>query len=288
MKKLVSILAGAALLLVAASCSHKPSAEAVEAAAVKNATDLVTAVMANDTDNIKAALGADAAAYATLGISEEKTPELVALYNDTYENTLEDNGVVKDAILEILKKRGIEIPVGPQAEVKVEGEEPSAEGEEKPLEELADSLSTDMEAVKEITEEAANNVIEAIGDYSAADIKVEEEVAEEIPEVIPYIVVEKKPTFNGGDANGFAKWINSQIVYPEGAKERKAEGRVVVTFKVGADGQIKDVALAKGVDPEIDAEVLRVVKSAPAWTPGEQNGKPVDVSYTCPLVFKLQ
>ena len=288
MKKLVSILAGAAMLFAAASCCNKPSAEAVEAAAVKNASDLVTAVMANDTDNIKAALGADAAAYATLGISEEKTPELVALYNDTYENTLEDNGIVKDAILEILKKRGIEIPAGPKAEVKVEGEEPSAEGEEKPLEAIADSVSTDLEAVKEITEEAANNVIEAIGDYSAADVKVEEEVAEEIPEVIPYIVVEQKPTFNGGDANGFAHWINSQIVYPEGAKERKAEGRVVVTFKVGADGQIKDVVLAKGVDPEIDAEVLRVVKSAPAWTPGQQNGKPVDVSYTCPLVFKLQ
>ena len=288
MKKILSILAAAATLFAAASCCNKPSAEAVEAAAVKNASDLVTAVSANDTDNIKAALAADAAAFATLGISEEKTPELVTLYNDTYENTLEDNGIVKDAIIELLKKRGIEIPEGPRAVVKNEGEEPAEGEQEQPAEDIADSVDTSLDGVKEIVDEAADKVIEAIGDYSAADVKVEEEVAEEIPEVIPYIAVEKKPTFNGGDANGFAQWLNSQITFPEAARERGAAGRVVVNFKVGTDGNIKDIVLVKGIDPDIDAEVLRAVKSSPAWGPGSQDGKPVEVSYTCPLVFKIQ
>ena len=285
MKKLISILAVVATIIAAASCCNKPSAEAVEAAAVKNATDLVNAVIANDTDNIKAALVANANAFTTLGISQEKTPELVALYNDSYENTLEDNGIVKDVIFDLLKKRGIEIPEGPKPELKAEEEVPA---EADSVEVAVDSVSTDLDIVKEITEEAANNVIEAIGDYSAADIKPEEEVAEEIPEVLPYIVVEEKPTFNGGDANGFTQWINSQITYPQAAQDRGAEGRVVINFKVGVDGQIKDVVLVKGIDPDIDAEALRVVKSAPAWTPGKQNGKPVEVSYTCPVTFKIQ
>lgn len=283
MKRILSLVASVATLCVIASCNGKPSAEAVEAAAVKNANDLVTAVVANDVENIKAALGADASAFAALGISEEKTPELVALYNDTYENTLEDNGVVKETIINILKQRGIEIPEGPKPVVKVEGEaEP--ELEEAPV----DSASTDLDVLKEAAEEAADKVAEAIGDYSAEEVKEDEVDEAPVPEVLPYIVVEDKPTFNGGDANSFTKWVNSQITYPQGAQDRGAEGRVVVNFKVGTDGQIKDVVLAKGVDPEIDAEALRVIKSAPAWTPGKQNGQPVEVSYVCPVVFKIQ
>ena len=283
MKKVLSIVATVATLFAIASCNGKPSAEQVQAAAVKNATDLVEAVAANNVDNIKAALSADAAAFATLGISEEKTPELVEVYNDSYENTLEDNGIVKSAILELLKKRGIEIPVVEKPVVKAEGE-----AEEAPVEEVADSASKDLNVLKEAAEEAADKAIEAIGDYSA-QIEKEEEVEEApIPEAIPYIIVEEKPTFNGGNANDFTKWINSNINYPQGAQDRGAQGRVVINFKVGTDGQIKDVVLVKGVDPEIDAEALRVIKSAPAWTPGKQNGAPVEVSYTCPVVFKIQ
>lgn len=291
MKRILSIFAVAATLFAIASCNTKPSPEAVEAAAIKNADDLVSAVIANDNDNIKAALGADAAAFATLGISEEKTPDLVALYNEKYEDTLEEYGIDKEAIINLLKKRGIEIPEGPKPVVKVEGEaqgEGEGEGEVEPEEAPVDSASTDLDVLKEAAEEAADKVAEKIGEYTGGEVSEAEVEEAPVPEVLPYIIVEEKPTFNGGDANQFPKWVNSQIVYPEGARERKAEGRVVVNFKVGTDGQVKDVVLVRGVDPEIDAEVLRVIKSSPAWTTGKQNGNPVDVSYTCPVVFKLQ
>ena len=295
MKKILSFFAVAATIFAIASCNTKPSPEAVEAAAVKNADDLVSAVIANDTDNVKAALSADAAAFATLGISEEKTPDLVALYNEKYEDTLEEYGIDKDAIINFLKKRGIEIPEGPKPVVKVEGEaqgenegEGVEEGEEAPVEAVLDSASTDLNILKEAAEEAAEKVAEKIGDYTGGEVNEAEVEEAPIPEVVPYIIVEEKPTFNGGDANQFPKWVNSQIVYPEGARERKAEGRAVANFKVGTDGQIKDVVIVRSVDPEIDAELLRVIKSSPAWTVGKQNGTPVEVSYTCPVIFKLQ
>ena len=302
MKKILSIVATVATLFVIASCNCKPSAEAVEAAAVKNANDLVTAVAEYNTVDIKAALAANAAAYAKLGISDEKTPDLVKLYNDTYENTLEDNGIEKSDILDYLKAKGIEIPVAPQPKAKgaKEGEEEAAP-EVNPddtvaidIDETLDEIAEDAEEaakdlgeeLKDATKDAAGKAIEAIGDYSA-QLENEAEV-EEAPIVVNYFAAEEKPTFNGGDANAFPKWVGANVNYPQGAKDRNAQGRVVVSFRIGTDGQVKNAVVTKGVDPELDAEALRVLKSSPAWTPGKQNGKPVEVSYVCPVVFKLQ
>ncbi len=291
MKKFVSIFAAVATLFAVASCNSKPSAEAVEAAAVKNANDLVSAVVANDSEQAKAALAADAAAFAKLGISEEKTPDLTKLYSDTYENTLEENGITKDDAIEILKKRGIEIPVAPAKEEK------AAEGEaiESDIEIAADTLKVegeeaalDVNALKEAAEEAADKVAEKVGEYTGGEVNEAEVEEAPVPEVLPYIIVEEKPTFNGGDANSFVKWINQNFVYPESAKAAGIEGRVVVNFKVGTDGQVKDVVVTRKVSPDIDAEAVRVIKSSPAWTVGKQNGVPVEVSYSCPIVCKLQ
>ena len=301
MKKILSIVATVATLFAIASCNCKPSAEAVEAAAVKNATDLVTAVAENNTDNIKAALAADATAYAKLGISDEKTPDLVKLYNDTYENTLEDNGIEKADILDYLKAKGIEIPA-PETKAKAaKGGENEETPEVNPDDTVAIDIDENLDAVvedaeeaakdlgeelKDATKDAAGKAIEAIGDYSA---KLENEAeVEEAPIVVNYFAAEEKPTFNGGDANAFPKWIQSQLSYPESARAREAQGRVVISFRIGTDGQVKNAVVTKGVDPELDAEALRVVKSSPAWTPGKQDGKPVEVSYVCPVVFKIQ
>ena len=62
---------------------------------------------------------------------------------------------------------------------------------------------------------------------------------------------------------------------------------MVLKFKVAKDGSIQNVRVLKGVDPELDAEAVRVVSSAPAWTPGMQNGEPVAVSYIFPVVYKI-
>ena len=113
----------------------------------------------------------------------------------------------------------------------------------------------------------------------------EEEIEEE---EIPYVFVEQKPSFKGGDANAFSKWVASKLVYPEIAKENGVQGRVVVGFFVERDGSITDVQILRGVDPSLDREAMRVVKNMPRWTPGKQNGSAVRVKYQVPVSFRLQ
>ena len=113
----------------------------------------------------------------------------------------------------------------------------------------------------------------------------EEEVEEE---TLPFIIVEQKPKFKGGDANEFSKWVNSRLVYPEIAKENGLQGRVTLSFTIKADGTLSDVKVLRGVDPSLDQEAVRVVKSSPKWTPGKQRDRAVAVSYTFPVIFQLR
>lgn len=116
--------------------------------------------------------------------------------------------------------------------------------------------------------------------------EVEEEVVEE--EAIPFQLVEQKPSFQGGDANAFSKWVNERLVYPEIAKENGIQGRVMLQFTVGADGQVSQVKVLRGVDPTLDKEAVRVVSSSPKWTPGKQRDRAVKVTYTFPVIFQLR
>lgn len=105
---------------------------------------------------------------------------------------------------------------------------------------------------------------------------------------VPFYEVEEKPTFQGGDAYEFSRWVNMQLIYPEGAKARHAEGRVTISFTVNEKGKVKDVRILRGADPELDKEALRVVSMSPDWTPGRADGKPVPVTYTFPIIFQLR
>ena len=100
--------------------------------------------------------------------------------------------------------------------------------------------------------------------------------------------VDVKPTFNGGDANTFSKWVNSELVYPEECKENGISGRVTLGFTIGTDGKVSDVKVLKGVDEKLDAEAVRVLKMSPDWTPGMHEGKAVPVSFTFPIIFVLR
>lgn len=106
-------------------------------------------------------------------------------------------------------------------------------------------------------------------------------------EAISYQLVEKKPTFNGGDANEFSKWVNAKLVYPEDAKENGVQGRVVLEFLVDTDGSVSDVKVVHGADESLNKEAVRVVSSSPKWKPGMQNDRAVRVVYTFPVVFQL-
>ena len=111
----------------------------------------------------------------------------------------------------------------------------------------------------------------------------------ETDEALPFDLIEVKPTFNGGDANEFARWVNSHLNYPDAAKTAGIQGRVVLAFTVNADGSMSNVRILRGVSPELDEESLRVVSNCPIkWTPGMQDGKPVPVTFTFPIVFQLR
>ena len=107
-------------------------------------------------------------------------------------------------------------------------------------------------------------------------------------DVIPFQLVEVKPSFNGGDANEFSKWVNSHLNYPPAAKEYGIQGRVTVQFTIKSDGRLTDVRVLNGVDEDLDKEAVRVVSKSPKWKPGSSKGKPVDVIYTFPVIFQLR
>ena len=114
----------------------------------------------------------------------------------------------------------------------------------------------------------------------------EEEVVEE--EAIPFQLVEEKPSFQGGDANQFSKWVNQRLVYPESAKEHGVQGRVTLQFTIKKDGTLTNVKVLRGIDPALDKEAIRVVSMSPKWTPGKQRDRAVPVTYTFPVIFQLR
>lgn len=115
-----------------------------------------------------------------------------------------------------------------------------------------------------------------------AVVEEEEESANTI-----FTVVEKMPSFPGGDA-ALLKFINATVKYPVVAQENGIQGRVYCEFVVDKDGKVKDAIVKRGVDMSLDKEALRVINAMPAWIPGEQRGKPVKVRYTVPITFRLQ
>jgi protein TonB len=116
---------------------------------------------------------------------------------------------------------------------------------------------------------------------------VQEEVKEEEAPVEVFVVVEEMPTFPGGEVE-LMKFINSNIVYPEIAKENNIQGRVILRFCVTYKGAVDQVQILKPVDPALDNEAIRVIKMLPAWKPGKQGGKPVNVWYSVPVTFQLK
>lgn len=111
---------------------------------------------------------------------------------------------------------------------------------------------------------------------------------EEVEEDILFEVVQEKPSFMGGDASDFSKWVNRNIVYPQVAQENGISGRVVLQFRIGPDGKAGNVKVIRSIDPDLDNEAVRVVMSSPAWTPGRQNSKNIGVIYTFPVSFQLE
>jgi len=115
---------------------------------------------------------------------------------------------------------------------------------------------------------------------------VMEEPTNESDEV-PFVVVEDMPMFRGGDV-ALLKYIAENTHYPEAAKGNNIQGKVIIRFCVTAKGDVSRVSVLKGIDPELDKEAIRVVKTLPAFKPGSQGGKDVPVWYMVPITFTLK
>ncbi len=150
-----------------------------------------------------------------------------------------------------------------------------------------------VEEVLEIVENDANveeSTIQASDDMDkAVEIKyVAPVVEEEDPEEQQiFQIVEEMPEFPGGMAECL-KFLAKNLKYPTIAQENGVQGRVIIQFVVNKDGSIVEPVVARGVDPYLDKEALRVVSTMPKWKPGKQLGKAVRVKYTVPVTFKLQ
>lgn len=106
---------------------------------------------------------------------------------------------------------------------------------------------------------------------------------------IPFVNVEEKPQFNGGDPNSeFARYVARNLRYPEIAAENGISGRVIVEFVIDEGGRLIDPKILRSIDPALDAEAIRVLFTSPKWTPGKQRNKAVKVSYVFPFNFVLQ
>ncbi len=117
-----------------------------------------------------------------------------------------------------------------------------------------------------------------------APVEIQEEEEEDN---VVFVIVENKPEFPGGD-QALMKYIAENIKYPVIAQENGIQGRVICQFVVNKDGSIVDIDVVRSVDPSLDKEAIRVIKSMPKWKPGKQRGKAVRVKFTLPIVFRLQ
>ena len=181
-----------------------------------------------------------------------------------------------------------EIPVAREtqkftAPVSKKDELVKEENQVKQMDKLDDKVAVgaeDKEGVKDRTVEAVRSEIAVAAPPPPPAPKPE--VATKV-----FDVVEEMPSFPGGNG-ALMSYLNGNTKYPVVAQENGVQGKVIISFVVERDGSISDVRVARSVDPSLDREAQRVVKSMPRWKPGKQNGSAVRVKYTVPVVFRLQ
>ena len=161
--------------------------------------------------------------------------------------------------------------VNPMAKDAVEMMNP-AEAEEMEADKAAEAALIAVEQAKQAAEEKVKT-------KPQTDTTKKKNSWDCIPETMPY--------FPGGNVL-MLKYLADNIKYPASAVKAKKQGRVIVGFIVQKDGSITHAKIVRSIDPELDAEALRVVKGMPKWTPGTQLGKPVSVKYALPVKFSLQ
>ncbi len=129
-----------------------------------------------------------------------------------------------------------------------------------------------------ITDGAVTDEIPA--DLTGADpvVPVEQE---------PYVLVPEMPSFPGGKEE-LMRYIAGNVVYPQDAAANGIQGTVLLRFVVTSTGEVSRVEVTRSVNPLLDGEALRVISGMPRWKPGKQDGNPVPVWFSVPVVFVLR
>lgn len=130
---------------------------------------------------------------------------------------------------------------------------------------------------------ATTNTVK-LGPFSLGEVVITDKSADN--EVKDFASVEVLPEFEGG-MSGWAAYLRKTLKYPEEAKKNNIQGRVIISFVVQKDGSLTDIKVLRGIGGGADEEAVRVLKEAPKWRPGIQNGKLVMVAYTMPIFFQL-
>lgn len=115
-----------------------------------------------------------------------------------------------------------------------------------------------------------------------------EEVVENIVEEEIFVTAEEMPTFQGGDLSKFRNWVQSNVKYPQIALENGIQGNVVIKFVVEKDGKLSNIQVLQTPDKTLADAAVQVLQKSPKWKPGKQRNKPVRVTYTLPVSFKIQ
>ena len=132
------------------------------------------------------------------------------------------------------------------------------------------------------------SVAEAVKDtLPPGVIHVPQEVKDDLKGTHVFDVVEQMPEYSDGGMDGLMEYFKKNMRYPEAAKEAGMQGRVTVQFVVNKDGSISGAKVLRSVEPDFDAEAIRLVNAMPKWKPGMQGGKPVPVRFTVPVKFML-
>ncbi len=156
---------------------------------------------------------------------------------------------------------------------------------------IAISFSFTGSLPKQVLKPTTNNVLQALNN-AVSPINQKDTITKSTVKKSKsrrvFVVLEENATFQGGDMETFRAWILQNLNYPESAAKKGIQGKVILSFIVEADGKIEEVRVLRGVDPVLDAEGIRVIKSSPAWVPGRQEGKAVAQQFTIPIAFKVQ
>ena len=143
-----------------------------------------------------------------------------------------------------------------------------------------ENVASGVNAVVNLTDVPEISVVK-----DTADVKKKETAGKSSEDGV-FWVAEKMPEFPGGNG-AVAEYVRENMKYPAIAKEKGTQGRVIVQFVVNKKGKIVSPKVARSVDPDLDKEAIRLIKSMPDWIPGTQGGKAVDVKYTLPVSFRL-